>query len=230
MNNLEKVSAELMTSPEEIRVAHGYVLIAGRRVCNECHQLWPCRTAITILRSSSTGMRHMSASLAHVQDRIGKTELVLQKIDEYFSAMNNDLAEQVISLTHKLCIAKDIQVFGFLNACGEIEFQVERVIDEEPSLPLWSLMIGQQLGIRIFSPIQNHDSESFFENILHLGFAQPDVSELVEWWKQLTAESNRYVTSNLPSDNTKSCELIIQLCQATAQFCDDDWSAFNELF
>jgi hypothetical protein len=172
----------------------------------------------------------MSASLAHVQDRIGRTELILQKIDEYFSAMNNDLAEQVISLTHKLCIAKDIQVFGFLNALGEIEFQVERVIDEEPSLTLWSLMIGQQLGVRIFSPIQNQDSESFFENILHLGFAQPDVSELVEWWKQLTDGSNRYVTSRLPKDTTKSCEIIIQLCQATAQFCDEDWSTFNDLF
>ena len=230
MNNLEKVSAELLASLDEIRVAHGYILIAGRRVCNECHQLWPCRTATTIIRSSTTGVWHMSSSLAHVQDRIGRTELILQKIDEYFSAMNNDLAEQVISLTHKLCIAKDIQVFGFLNALGEIEFQVERVVEEEPSLPLWSLMIGRQLGVRIFSPIQNQDSESFFENILHLGFAQPDVSELVEWWKQLTAGSNRYVTSSLPKDTAKSCELIIQLCQATAQFCDEDWSAFNELF
>ena len=230
MNNLEKVSAELITSLEEIRVAHGYVLIAGRRVCNECHQLWPCRTTTTIIRSSTTGISHMSASLAHVQNRIGKTELILQKIDEYFSAMKNDSAEQVISLTHELCITKDIQVFGFLNARGEFEFQVERVIDEESSLPLWALMIGQQLGVRIFSPIQNQDSESFFENILHLGFAQPDMSELVEWWKQMTAGSNRYVTSNLPNNTTKSCELIIQLCQATAQFRDEDWSAFNDIF
>ena len=228
INNLEEIYEELITSLEEIRVAHCYVLNSGRRVCLECHQIWPCRTAVAVIRSSTAAVVHMNAKLAHIQSRLGKTELVLQKIDKHFSAMKTELSEQVISLTHKLCLADGIQVSGYINASDQFEFQVRKVTDDETSFPLWSLIISKHLGVRIYSPEQNSDADKFFENLLNLIYAQRDVPELVEWWKKLTEGSGCYVTSMLPNDNDKSCQFIIELCHATAEFCDDKWVSIHD--
>lgn len=226
MNNLEKISAELLANFEEIRVMHSVASDTGRLICNECGQVWPCHTTSKVIRAMATGTAHMAASLNHVRVRCGKIEYTLQKIDEYFSAMKTDLAEQVIDLTHQLTISPNIQVFGFTNAFGEVEYQVERVIDEELTHPLWSLMIERELVIRIFAPTTIDENDSFFKNILQLGFASPDVAELLEWWEKLTKESNTYVTQTLPKNQDESCQAIIQLCHATTELRDKEWHYF----
>ena len=226
INNLEEIYEELITSLEEIRIAHGSVLNSGRRVCLECHQIWPCRTAVAVIRSSTAAVLHMNTKFADIQSRLGNTELVLQKIDKHFSAKKTELSEQVVSLTHKLCLADGIEVSGCINDSDLYEFRVRKVTDDETSFPLWSLIIGNRLSVRIYSPEQN--SDKFFENLLSLIFAQRDVPELVEWWKKLTEGSGCYVTSMLPNDNDKSCQFIIELCHATAEFCDDKWVSIHD--
>ena len=230
MNNLEKVSATLISSLEEIRLLHGVKLVEGRQVCGECEQIWPCRTSQFMIHAKTAGARHMEASIAHVSGGISRREVTLQKIDEYFSAFACTEAEAVISLTHKLCVATAVQVYGYVNAFGEHEYQVERVIDDETSTPLWSLTIGHSLGVRVFSPSISNRQEPFFKGLLQLGFQQPDVEEIVEWWAGLNKGLNRYVTSPLPSDIKSACEVIAKLCQATAELCDDEWKLMNELF
>ena len=230
MKNLEKVSATLISSLEEIRLLHGVKLVEGRQVCGECGQIWPCRTSQFMIHAKTVGARHMEASIAHVSGEITRRELTLQKIDEYFSAFNCVEAETVISLTHKLCVASAVQVYGYVNALGEHEYQVERVIDDETSAPLWSLTIGHSLGVRVFSPSISNQKDPFFNGLLQLGFQQPDVEEIVEWWVGLSNGSSRYVTSPLPSDIKSACEVITKLCQATAELCDEEWQLMNEVF
>lgn len=228
MNNLEKVSATLICSLEEIRCLHGFVVVDGRRICHECHALWPCRTSSLIVEARNAGIQHMAASVAHVRNVDSKTEFILQKIDQHFSTFGTDEAEAVIAMTHKLCLANGIQVFGFVNALGEHEYQVERLLSEDTSLPLWALTIGRGLGVRIFSPSTETKTDSFFESILQFGFAKPDIAELIEWWSGLACGKSRYVTAPLPSDIKVASQVVIDLCQATSQFCDDDWNSFNE--
>jgi len=230
MNNLEKVSAKLINSLEEIRMLHGVKLVEGRQVCGECEQIWPCRTSQFMIHAKTTGARHMEASIAHVTGEISKREGTLQRIDEYFSAFNCLEAETIISLTHKLCVATAVQVYGYVNAFGEHEYQVERVIDDETSTPLWSLTIGHSLGVRVFCPSAPNKKDPFFKGILQLGFQQPEVEEIVEWWVSLSHGPNRYVTSPLPSDIKSACEVITKLCEATAELCEEEWQLMNEVF
>ena len=230
MNNLEMISATLMSSLEEIRLIHRLKFVDGRQVCDECEQIWPCRTSQFMIHAKTVGIRHMKASIAHVKGQISRREVTLQKIDEYFSALNCVEAESVISLTHNLCVAETVQVYGFVNALGEHEFQVERSIDEDSSVPLWSLTIGHCLGVRVFSPFVSNEKEPFFTKLLQLGFQRPDVEELIEWWARLSPGSNSYATSPLPDDVKLACDVIIKLCHATAEFCDEDWLLMNELF
>ena len=230
LNNLEMVSATLMSSLEEIRLIHRLKFVDGRQVCDECEQIWPCRTSQFMIHAKTAGVRHMKASIAHVKGQISRREVTLQKIDEYFSALNCVEAETVISLTHNLCVAETVQVYGFVNALGEHEFQVERSIDEDSSAPLWSLTIGHGLGVRVFSPFVSNQKEPFFTKLLQLGFQRPDVDELIEWWAKLSPGSNTYATSPLPGDVKLACDVITKLCHATAEFCDEDWLLMNELF
>jgi hypothetical protein len=117
-----------------------------------------------------------------------------------------------------------------VNALGEHEYQVERVTDDETSAPLWSLTIGHSLGVRVFSPSISNQKDPFFNGLLQLGFQQPDIEEIVEWWVGLSNGSSRYVTSPLPSDIKSACEVITKLCQATAELCDEEWQLMNEVF
>ena len=183
-----------------------------------------------MIHAKTAGAKHMEASIAHVSGQILRREITLQKIDEYFSAFNCEEAETVISLTHKLCLASAVQVYGYLNALGEHEYQVERVIDDETSAPLWSLTIGHSLGVRVFSPSISNQKDPFFKGLLQLGFQQPDVEEIVEWWLSLSHGPSRYMTSPLPSDIRSACGEITKLCKATAELCDEEWQLMNEVF
>lgn len=229
MSQIEKISSELHATMELIRVLHRSIMASNSLICEECGKIWPCKSSRLAIGALNLGTEHMARSNAHVQGMRSSLQSVLQKIDERFSSYKIDVAEKVIDRTHTLAITEGLEVYGFTNCRGESEYQVEKTVDSENSIPLWTLTLGLPMGIRIFGPPSQTKLSDFFREVLLLGFSKPEGDDLVEWWSVESMNSSSYITTPLPENPVAACKIINELCSATFDFCGDKWRNCNDL-
>lgn len=226
--NFDRVAAELIGTLVQIHTLHRPEVEGGRQVCAECSQIWPCATSEMVVGTLSYGANHLGLGQIHAKSVESKLHHSLQKIDERFSAMGLTAAETVIDLIHRLCVASELEVAGYVNCLGQHEFHVEWKSGSDETIPLWSLILGTDMQVRVFGPIAGCEG-SFLQNLLSASLSPLDAEEVIRWWTSSSGPGQSYVTSFLPREHEALCEVISSLCCASAHFCGDDWHSISEL-
>jgi len=150
--------------------------------------------------------------------------LVFCDIDRHFTEMNTPQADEALAMICRLPFTDGIVVQCTLDEIGQYDFTVGLPSDESLIHPMWTLSTGVNASITVFAPTVATDKAHFYRELLEHMFNVAADDELVEWWSGTDRPLSSRVTIGFENHAVALCEVVIDLCTATAHVAEETWT------